>query len=83
MNKGLPRQTRKLALAQLENPFPIYFQDRNDDQGLDMLSGYGQDGLPQLIFAAVKSPAEQDHFHPRVSVYQYLKGHFLLRLMCR
>jgi hypothetical protein len=64
MHKGLPRQTLKLALAQLEDPFAMYFQDRNDDQGLDKLSGYGQDGLPQLIFAAAKRPAEQDHFHP-------------------
>jgi hypothetical protein len=54
MNKGLPRHILKLAQAQLEHPFAIYFQDRNDDQGLDKLSGYGQDGLLQLIFAAVK-----------------------------
>ena len=62
MNKGLPRHILKLAQAQLEHPFAIYFQDRNDDQGLDKLSGYGQDGLLQLIFAAVKRHAEQDHF---------------------
>ena len=66
MNKGLPRHILKLALAQPEHLFAIYFQDRNDDQGLDKLSEYGQDGLPQLIFAAVKRPAEQDHFPPGV-----------------
>jgi hypothetical protein len=51
MSKGLPRHILKLALAELEQPFGIDFQDRNDDQGLDMLSKYGQDGLPLLVFA--------------------------------
>ena len=66
MNKGLPRHFLKLALAQLERLFATDFQDRNDDQGLDKLSGYGQDGLLQLIFAAVKRPAELHHFLPGV-----------------
>lgn len=63
MNKGPPRHILVWVLKQST----IEMKDIMHGQGLDTLSGYGQDDLVQLVFAVVEKLPQME------SVYHFLR----------